>query len=249
MQTTASTAAGAAAPSAAGTAATAGSVGKSQLGLADDFDSFLQLLTTQLQHQDPLSPMDANQFTQQLVQFSAVEQAIKTNDVLGQLLSAVRTDQIGHSLDYLGAEVEAAGQTVRLGGAGAPQINYQLDQSAKDVAISIYDQAGRLVATRPGAGDAGAHSIAWDGRDQNGQLLAPGLYRVEIAAKDAAGAPVTVATSVRGVVDGVEMMDAKIFLSVDGVLLPLELGDVDPPPADQRLIDRNPVGRRPKSLQ
>jgi flagellar basal-body rod modification protein FlgD len=222
MQTPASTAAGAAASSAAGTAAAAGSAAKSRLGLADDFDSFLQLLTTQLKHQDPLSPMDANQFTQQLVQFSAVEQAIKTNDVLGQLLSAVRTDQIGRSLDYLGAEVEAPGQTIRLDGTTAAQVNYQLDQSASAVAISIYDQAGRLVATRPGEGNVGGHSIAWDGRDEHGQPLPQGLYRVEIAAKDAAGAPVTVATSVRGVVDGVEMMDDKIFLSVDGVLLPLD---------------------------
>ena len=170
MATTVSTATGAAA--AAGTAA------KSKIGLADDFDSFLQLLTTQLKHQDPLSPMDANQFTQQLVQFSGVEQAIKTNDVLGQLLSLVRADQITRSLDYLGAEVEAPGQTVRLDGAPA-QVNYRLDRSASEVVISIYDQAGRLVATREGAGEAGSHGVAWDGRDQGGQLLPQGLYRVE----------------------------------------------------------------------
>ena len=62
----------------------------SRIGLADDFDNFLQLLTTQLQSQDPLSPLDANQFTEQLVQFTGVEQAIKTNDVLGQLVALVR---------------------------------------------------------------------------------------------------------------------------------------------------------------
>jgi flagellar basal-body rod modification protein FlgD len=214
MQTTASSV-----TSAASTAATS-SAAKSQLGLADDFDSFLQLLTTQLKHQDPLSPMDANQFTEQLVQFSSVEQAIKTNDVLSQLLSLVRSDQIGRSLDYLGAEVEAPGQTVRLDGGTPAQISYQLDQAAKDVVISIYDQSGRLVATRQGAGETGAHSIAWDGRDQNGQLLPDGLYRVDVAAKNAAGEPVKAATTLRGTVDGVELMDDKIFLSVDGVLLP-----------------------------
>src|SRR5512132_470358 len=107
MQTTASSSAGAAGANVSAAGANA-SAAKSRIGLADDFDSFLQLLTTQLKHQDPLSPMDANQFTQQLVQFSSVEQAIKTNDVLGQLLSLVRSDQIGRSLDYLGAEVEAA---------------------------------------------------------------------------------------------------------------------------------------------
>jgi flagellar basal-body rod modification protein FlgD len=217
MQTAATTATGA-----AGTAAATASAAKSQIGLADDFDSFLQLLTTQLEHQDPLSPMDANQFTEQLVQFSSVEQAIKTNDVLGQLLSLVRSDQIGRSLDYLGAEVEAPGQTIRLDGTTPAEVDYRLDQPASDVAINIYDQAGRLVATRSGTGETGSHSVAWDGRDQSGQPLPQGLYRVEVAARNAAGQPVTVATAVRGTVDGVELQDDKIFLSVDGVLLPLD---------------------------
>ena len=229
-------AAGTGGSAAAGTAAASGT-SKSQLGLADDFNSFLQLLTTQLQHQDPLAPMDANQFTQQLVQFSAVEQAIKTNDTLGQLLTAVRGDQIGRSVDYLGAEVEAPGETVRLGGASTAQINYQLAQAASSVAISIYDQAGKLVATRQGAGDAGSHSVAWDGRDQSGSPLPAGLYRVDIAATDATGVPASVSTSVHGVVDGVEISGDQVLLSVDGVLLPLELGDLDTPPASQRLID------------
>jgi flagellar basal-body rod modification protein FlgD len=217
MEITASSPAGAASSTAA-----ASDSSKSQIGLADDFDSFLQLLTTQLQNQDPLSPMDANQFTQQLVQFSSVEQAIKTNSNLEQLLSLVRSDQIGRNLDYLGTEVEAPGETIRRDGTTPAQVNYQLDQAASDVVISIYDQAGHLVATRKGAGDVGTHSVAWDGRDQTGQPLPQGLYRVDIAAKDATGQPVTAGTTVRGVVDGVEMMDNQVFLSVNGVLLPLD---------------------------
>jgi flagellar basal-body rod modification protein FlgD len=217
-------ASGAAAVGASGATGTGAAAGtsKSQLGLADDFNSFLQLLTTQLQHQDPLAPMDANQFTQQLVQFSAVEQAIKTNDTLGQLLTAVRGEQIGRSVDYLGAEVEAPGETVRLGGTSTAQINYQLGQAASSVTISIYNQAGQLVASRQGAGDAGSHSVAWDGRDQSGAPLPAGLYRVDIAATDASGAPAAANTSVHGVVDGVEISGDQVLLSVDGVLLPLD---------------------------
>jgi flagellar basal-body rod modification protein FlgD len=123
MQITASTSAGAAGANAS-TAGANASAAKSRIGLADDFDSFLHLLTTQLKNQDPLSPMDANQFTPQLVQFSSVEQAIKTNDVLRQLLSLVRSDQIGRSLDYLGAEVEAPGQTLRLDGTTPAQLSH-----------------------------------------------------------------------------------------------------------------------------
>jgi hypothetical protein len=80
------------ATSAAGSAA--GKAGTARISLADDFDSFLQLLTAQLKAQDPLAPMDANQFTQQLVQFSEVEQAIKANDALGQLVALIRGDQL-----------------------------------------------------------------------------------------------------------------------------------------------------------
>jgi flagellar basal-body rod modification protein FlgD len=200
----------------------AASAAKSRIGLADDFDSFLQLLTAQLKAQDPLSPLDANQFTQQLVQFSGVEQAIKTNQALGELVALVRGDQIGRSLDYLGAEVEASGGTVRLGAGGTAQLGYQLSQSAERVQIEIYDAGGRLVAVREGSTAAGRHSVPWDGRAPNGTTLPDGLYRFDVVASDAAGDPVPVTTSVRGVVDGVEIDGDRLLLSVGGVLLPAD---------------------------
>jgi flagellar basal-body rod modification protein FlgD len=207
--------------STAGTAA-ASSAAKDRIGLADDFDSFLQLLTTQLKNQDPLAPLDANQFTQQLVQFSAVEQAIKTNDALGQLLATMRGDQIARSVDYLGAEVEAEGQTIRLGEGGPARVRYRLDQSAAQVRIEIYDGAGRLVATRQGETGAGSHSLDWNAQGQSGAPLPAGLYRVEVVASDAAGQAVPVTTTIRGMVDGVEIDGDRLMLSIDGVLMPLD---------------------------
>jgi flagellar basal-body rod modification protein FlgD len=204
-----------------GTAA-ASSAAKDRIGLADDFDSFLQLLTTQLKNQDPLAPLDANQFTQQLVQFSAVEQAIKTNDALGQLLATMRGDQIARSVDYLGAEVEAEGQTIRLGEGGPARVRYRLDQSAAQVRIEIYDGAGRLVATRQGETGVGSHSLDWNGQSQSGAPLPAGLYRVEVVASDPTGQAVPVTTTIRGMVDGVEIDGDRLMLSVDGVLMPLD---------------------------
>jgi flagellar basal-body rod modification protein FlgD len=193
---------------------------KSRIGLADDFDSFLQLLTAQLKAQDPLSPLDANQFTQQLVQFSGVEQAIKTNQALGQLVALVQGDQITRSLDYLGAEVTAEASTVRLGGGVPAAFSYVLPESAHRVQIAIYDEGGRLVATEEGRTSAGSHSVPWDGRGPSGAALPEGLYRFEVVAKDAAGAALPVTTSVRGVVDGVEIDGERVMLSVAGVLMP-----------------------------
>jgi flagellar basal-body rod modification protein FlgD len=212
MEITASTAGPAAASSAA----------RDRIGLADDFDSFLQLLTTQLKNQDPLSPLDANQFTEQLVQFSAVEQAIKGNDVLGQLLAVIRGDQIARSVDYIGAEVEAAGQTIQLGAAGTAQVHYRLDQTAAAVRIDIYDSSGRLVASQQGDPGLGRHSVVWDGRGESGARLPDGLYRVDVVASDAAGKAVPVTTTIRGLVDGVEIAGDRLLLSVEGVLMPLE---------------------------
>jgi flagellar basal-body rod modification protein FlgD len=207
-------------PSSTAGTASASSAAKDRIGLADDFDSFLQLLTTQLKNQDPLAPLDANQFTQQLVQFSAVEQAIKTNDALGQLLSVMRGDQIARSVDYLGAEAE--GRAIRLGEGGPARVHYRLDQSAAQVRIEIYDGAGRLVATRQGETGAGSHSLDWNAQGQSGAPLPAGLYRVEIVASDAAGQAVPVTTTIRGMVDGVEIDGDRLMLSIDGVLMPLD---------------------------
>ena len=206
-----------AASNAATTAAASG-----RIGLAENFDNFLKLLTTQLQSQDPLSPLDATQFTEQLVQFTGVEQAIKTNDVLGQLVALVRADRISRAVGYLGAEVEAKGQTVRLDGDRPATVRYRLDQTAAEVLISIYDEAGRLVGSRQGKLSAGVHDVPWDGRDHTGAQLPEGLYRVEIRASNAAGAAIPVSTTIAGTVDGVELLGERLMLSVDGVLLPLD---------------------------
>jgi flagellar hook protein FlgE len=115
-----------------GAAATASASASNRIGLADNFDSFLKLLTAQLKSQDPLSPLDANQFTQQLVEFSGVEQALKTNDTLTQLVALVRSDQIARSIDYLGAQVETKGQTITLGGVQPHMVR----------AVQVFDPLG-----------------------------------------------------------------------------------------------------------
>jgi flagellar basal-body rod modification protein FlgD len=194
----------------------------SRIGLADNFDSFLKLLTAQLKAQDPLSPLDANQFTQQLVQFSGVEQAIRTNQALGQLVALVQGDQLTRSLDYLGAEVEAEASTVHLGAGATAQLSYQLATAADRVQIEIYNASGQLVATEGGTTAAGSHNVPWDGRGASGAALPEGLYRFNVVASDAAGEPVPVTTSIRGVVDGVEIDGDLLLLSVAGVLMPTD---------------------------
>lgn len=191
-------------------------------GLAENFDSFLKLLTTQLSNQDPLSPMDANQFTEQLVQFTGVEQAIKTNTMLENLVGLVRTDQLARGLDYVGAEVEAEGAAVQLGADRGATFHYEIEERAAAVQVDILDERGNLVHRAAGETGAGQHTVPWDGTDAQGNRLPEGLYRMEVSAVDAAGRPVPVSTQISGTVDGVETRGDRLLLSVDGVLVDQE---------------------------
>ena len=203
----------------ASTTSTAAS--SSRTGIADNFDSFLLLLTTQLQNQDPTSPMDADQFTQQLVQFSGVEQQIKSNETLSQLVNLMQSEQLGASVGYLGSEAEAAGDVVRLGEDGLAKIHYDLDGPASSVNVVISDELGQVVATLPGETGSGRQSITWSGLGDEGFQHSEGSFKVSIQAQTAAGGPVTSSTTISGIVDGVELNEGQTMLSVDGVLIPL----------------------------
>ncbi len=201
-------------------------------GLAEDFDSFLKLLTTQLQNQDPTSPMDADQFTQQLVQFSGVEQQIRSNETLGELASLMQADQLSQSVRYLGAEVEAEGDVFRLGDDGVANIHYSLESSASTSLLKITDEFGRVVALKPGEIGAGRHGLTWDGMGDDGVQRIDGSYKIEVLAQNVDGKPVEASTTISGIVDGVQMDGTETMLSVDGVLMTLEqISAIRTPPA------------------
>ncbi len=194
----------------------------SRTGIADNFDSFLLLLTTQLQNQDPTAPMDADQFTQQLVQFSGVEQQIQTNEALNELVSLMQSEQLSQSVGYLGAEVEVDGNVVKLGEDGIAKVHYELDGQADTVSIVISDEFGDVVATLPGDTDAGKHSVTWTGLGDDNTQYTEGSYKVSIKAETASGQAVASSTSISGIVDGVELDEGQTMLSVDGTLMPLQ---------------------------
>jgi len=193
----------------------------SRVGLADNFDNFLLLLTTQLQNQDPTAPMDADQFTQQLVQFSGVEQQIQSNETLTELAGLLQGQQLSQSVGYLGSEVEVGGDVVRLGDDGVAKIHYELDGLASDVTVVMSDELGQVVASFPGETGVGRHSVTWNGLGDNGTQYSDGSFKVSILAETAAGEAMTSKTTISGVVDGVELHEGQTMLSVDGTLLPL----------------------------
>lgn len=206
--------------------APAGASGKTaadaQIGLAENFNGFLRLLTTQLTNQDPLEPLDANEFTAQLVQFTNVEQSIKTNSMLEQLLAVTRSDQLASGADFIGAFVEVDAGTIQVGSSGpSGQASYQLTEPAATVELSIRNESGELVWQGSGNPARGSHEVPWNGLDVTGRRVDPGLYRVEVKAVDGAGRPVAADTAIDGLVEGVEFDGAGgMMLSVGGVLVP-----------------------------
>ncbi len=153
-------------------------------GLNENFELFLGLLTSQLQNQDPLDPLDSNQFVAQLVDFSAVEQAISQTEALEQLV-AIQAGQSGSvAVAYIGRAAAVRGDTANLSD-GVAAWNYELQDDAADVTIRIYDESGDVVREQElGPQSAGTQEFLWDGTTDDETELASGVYRMEVVATD-----------------------------------------------------------------
>ncbi len=202
-------------PVASTTDTSASSTGRNRL--VESYDTFMTLLTAQIQNQDPLKPMDSTQFTQQLVQMTGVEQQLLTNDLLEKLVTNTGSG-IQTSVGLLGREVKAAYDTAKLTN-GKAEWNYKLDRDASNVSVEVLDDKGRVVKVlQPTDNKAGDKTIVWDGQHRNGpQMPNGGLYTIRITAKDSTGASVTATPFVKGKVTGVEQNNGKTLITVNGV--------------------------------
>ncbi len=187
-----------------------GEAGSSQ-SLAANFDTFLALLTTQLQNQDPLDPLDSEKFTEQLVQFSGVEQAITTNKKLDRLLDLQASNQLNGAISYIGRTAEFVSDKMLLSN-GAAKISYGLDNAAAKTTINIVDTSGRVVRTVSGETGAGRHEFSWDGLDSNGSQLPDGVYNFSVIAVTADNETIDTVSAAFGEVTGVEIVDGAATL-------------------------------------
>src|SRR5262249_26791130 len=133
--------------------------------ISGTFDTFLKLLTAQLQNQDPLKPMDSSEFTQQLVQYSQVEQQINTNDNLKKLIDDVQGSQFPSSVGYIGKTIEATGGHAGIKTGGGAAWNYNLAADSKATTLTVADANGKTVFSQAGDTGSGNHSFAWNGKD------------------------------------------------------------------------------------
>jgi flagellar basal-body rod modification protein FlgD len=184
--------------------------------LADNFNTFLTLLTTQLKNQDPTSPLDSNQFTQQLVQMTGVEQQLNANSLLKQVV-ANTSNGITTAVSLIGKSVKAASDTANLTN-GQAQWVYNLPATASDLKVEVLDANGTLVhAEAPSDLKAGDHAFTWNGQNLNGtQLPNGGTYTLRVTAVDATGAAIASTNYVQGVVTGVTQNNGSTSITVNG---------------------------------
>ena len=189
--------------------------------LTETFDDFLKLLTTQLQYQNPLEPLDSNEFVAQLVQFSEVEQSISSNKKLEQLLELQSANQSVLAIGFIGRTIEAEGDTAPLGANGI-EFTYTLNHLAESSLLVVLDADGQVVTSSAGGTSPGKHSFAWDGLDSAGNRVSDGNYRLAVAARDANDKNIGITTGVVSRVTGIETGENGLLLSLGTVLVPIE---------------------------
>jgi len=180
-------------------------------------DDFLKLFVTQLQYQDPLSPMDSTGFTSQLAQFSSLEQLTNINTAIGNLASSQALTQNALAAGLIGKNVLVAGNQISL--AGTANISFALPTATAQTNLSIYNASGQCVRqVSLGAENSGSITYTWDGKDSQGNTLPDGNYTYSVAAADATGAAVSATTSTYGMVTGVTLQNNLTYLVLDSGL-------------------------------
>ena len=190
--------------------------------LASNFETFLTLLTSQLKNQDPLSPVDSNQFTAQLTQMAGVEQQLLTNELLKSLVSAQGGGGLADAANYIGKEATAAWSATKFTD-GEAEWSYEIAANAASVKLEVLDGSGNVVWS----GDApakttGVHDFSWDGETRTGSDAQEGqVYTLKVVAKNAAGGAIDAQVLTQGRITGVEMYDGEAYLTVGNSILPL----------------------------
>lgn len=199
---------------------------------AEDFDDFLNLAVVQLQNQDPLEPQDSNEFTNQIVQFTSVEQQINTNTRLDTLIESFASTQSTGLVSYTGRTVETEGSLITLqppvanaeGEAEQQPVSfaYELEEEAANVIVTIRNVAGDVVFNGEGPNNAGRNVVTWDGINNDGGFEEPGSYQAIVTSVDDEGEGTGITTFVTGQVQGVNFAGDEPTFVVNGEEIPTD---------------------------
>lgn len=172
--------------------------------LADNFDAFLTLLTKQLQNQDPLKPMDSNEFTQQLVQYSSVEQAIKQNENLETMVAMLQSQQSISYVGMIGKQITYLGDDATLGATDGASWKFEVGAATASATIQVIDATGKTVYQTTVAPTTGINAFEWDGNTTGGSRAPEGSYSLKVTGLDKDGKSTTALVYAAGIVSGIE---------------------------------------------
>ncbi|HHL39193.1 MAG TPA: hypothetical protein ENJ37_01665 [Deltaproteobacteria bacterium] len=179
-------------------------------------DAFLKLLVTQLEHQDPLDPMDNTDFVAQLAQFSSLEGITNLGTSMDRVAGKITSMSNLFSSNLVGRKVTAAGNAFTYSGSPVT-LAYSLSGGATKVNVTVHDASGAVIRTLKGSGGpSGDYTVTWDGRDLSGMTVKPGTYTFNVTASDGAGSPVAATTYVTDTVTKVALTGSAPQLVLGG---------------------------------
>lgn len=201
-------------------------INNSRTSLANNEQTFLKLLTTQLKNQDPLSPTDTTQMTQQITSMTGVEQQLVTNDLLAALVGMNTGTGLSEGVNMIGKQITAtsANSTLKDGKA---TFSWTQPGASSSLTVEVKNPAGKVVRTlTPDDQKSGDHTLTWDGKDDSGaQLPDGGVYTIAVTAKGGDGKELK-ATNIKGrtegVVTAVDNSTGQPQVIVNGVAIPVD---------------------------
>ena len=188
-------------------------------------DEFLKLLVEQLKHQDPMSPMNSQDFASQLAQFSSLEQLTNMSGMMEESIQVdlMLTQAINNTMSasFIGKNVSAAGDTITFSKDGPVDISFQLNGQAENVIVNVVDGAGNIVkGIELGALSTGMHDVVWDGKNTDGNEVPEGEYNIQVIALDSQGDPVGTLTLMTGMIPGIKYTDGTAVFVVNDEEIP-----------------------------
>jgi len=208
--------------SSSSTSGTSSDIASGASSLNTSYQTFLTLLTTQLQNQDPSSPMDPDTFTTELVQMTGVQQQLLSNQLLQQLVNASPSQGVTSAVDLIGQNVSASTPSATLSG-GSATWDYTLPSSVANATVTVTDSTGAVVYSGSAPSFAsGAHSFTWNGETNSGtQEPNGGTYTLTMSATDTSGTAVSPTIGVSGTATSVQTTAGVTTVTVDGVQVPI----------------------------
>lgn len=182
-------------------------------------EAFLTLLCAQLENQNPLEPTDVSQFTDQLAQYTQVEQLINLNDTMAAMLAqTTESESTTNTTDFVGMQVTGEVNTMTIEDGSVSSGFYTLSEAA-EVIIVVSDAEGNMVTTlNEGQQEPGSFLVTWDGSDNDGDAVDEGTYTYTVMANAGSGYE-EVSSTITGTVSAVAYQNGTAYLVVGGVLL------------------------------